>query len=317
LSRTFVMPSFGVSVKATFRKTQARLNMEAVESARTAIEGGIFRIAQATGNDAAQIRVWLIDLLRILLISPSVEIELRSSSGLSRLTGDVTVVSVVPAIAGSIDIPEGVNGSFRFKVNLSIDAEKAVSGEVSGVIVATPYSAIPLRQIELTPVGELNALIINTGNTASGTLSLSLSGTNADQFTLQSSTVQSLTVGEDAFVSLVPNPELTVGTYRVALTVSGLSSPDISPISIEFVYTVVPVGLDAISSSPETLQAYSLNKRLYIIGLIADEIFSVTDILGRLVYKAPATDTHAEVTIKTSGIYIVKSGYSTVKVIVR
>ncbi|GHT67980.1 hypothetical protein AGMMS50239_32130 [Bacteroidia bacterium] len=62
---TFVMPASGVTVNATFKKTQAQLDRESVEAARAAIEGGTFRVAMSTANDAAGIKTWLAGTLNV------------------------------------------------------------------------------------------------------------------------------------------------------------------------------------------------------------------------------------------------------------
>jgi hypothetical protein len=42
------------------------LDKEALEKAKTAIEGGTFRIAQATGNTQESVRAWLINTLNLM-----------------------------------------------------------------------------------------------------------------------------------------------------------------------------------------------------------------------------------------------------------
>jgi hypothetical protein len=78
LARTFTMPGYAVTVHATFRKTQATLDGEIVESAQTSIEGGVFRVAEVTANDRENLLSWLYNTLRSLFGS-TYNFQLRSA----------------------------------------------------------------------------------------------------------------------------------------------------------------------------------------------------------------------------------------------
>ena len=138
-TRTFIMPAYGVTVTATFRKTQAQSDREAVEAAKTAIEGGTYRVAQATANDAASVRTWLVNTLNTLF-GQSHDMQLRSATSID---GNVTVTAVTPATAGTESNPSGVNGAFTFTVTLNRGASNATATFTGGVIIATPYSVTP------------------------------------------------------------------------------------------------------------------------------------------------------------------------------
>ncbi|MDR0794971.1 MAG: hypothetical protein LBE79_02805, partial [Tannerella sp.] len=134
-TRTFTMPSYNVTVRATFRKTQERLDRDALEAAKEAIEGGTFSVAQATANNAASVRTWLVNTLNALF-GQSHNVQFRSTLS---IVGDVTVTAITPAIAGTESIPSGTDGDFEFTVTLANGATTLTTGKVKGIIVATPY----------------------------------------------------------------------------------------------------------------------------------------------------------------------------------
>ena len=145
-ARTFTMPAYGVTVTATFKKTQDQIDKEAIEAVKSAVEGGSYRIAQATGNTEADVKTWLVATLNELY-SQAYGVQFRSTN--SVITGDVEITAITPAIAGTANIREGINGSFKYTVTLSKNNVTLKTSEVSGVIVATSYTTIHITGISL------------------------------------------------------------------------------------------------------------------------------------------------------------------------
>ncbi|MCL2041289.1 MAG: T9SS type A sorting domain-containing protein [Bacteroidales bacterium] len=69
-------------------------------------------------------------------------------------------------------------------------------------------------------------------------------------------------------------------------------------------------------SQPNPLKAYTQNRILYVSGLTVGETWRVYDILGKLVYQGVATDETANTILTVSGVYIIRSGSKTAKVVV-
>ena len=132
----FVMPAYDVTISATFKKTEDQLDKEAVEAAKAAIESETYRVAQATANDAASVKAWLVDTLNTLF-GQSHDMELRSAASID---GEVAVTAVAPATEGTESNPSGVDGTFAFTVTLNRGAGNATATVTGGVIIATPYS---------------------------------------------------------------------------------------------------------------------------------------------------------------------------------
>ena len=303
----FTMPAYDVTVTATFQKTADQLDREAAEAAKAAVEGGTYRIAQATGNDAETVKTWLVNTLNVLF-GQLYNVQFRSTESIA---GDVTITAITPAVAGTETTPDGINGSFKFTVTLTRNATTLLTGEILGVIVATPYEATPVKQIELLVQNNLMIQIINTGNTATGELTLALSGENADVFTLPATLVSSLAVGGDNTITLIPDAGLSPGIYTATLTVS---AEGIDPVSVDIIYKVEETGINDVSNA-KTLKAWTGNGQLHVSGLTAGKLWSVYDVSGLLIHQSRAIEERAEINLTAQGVYVVVSGSERVKVV--
>jgi hypothetical protein len=302
------MPAGAVTVEAAFRKTQALIDTETVEEAKVSVEGGTYRIAQATGNTDGEVKTWLTGVLNLLLSGRNAVITFRSA-GEDVLAADVTLRSLTPAVSGTAANPSGTNGSYRFTVVLSKGSVHVQTLEVNGVIVATPYAATPVKRIELLSMGETRLRIINTGNTETGRLTVSLSGANGGMFTPSPAAPGSLTLGDEADFMLVPRENLAVGTYRITVTVGG---EGLTPVSLEIAHRVLPLAGEAIAGR----QVWSAGSTLYIAAAATGEarVFG-TD--GRLVKAIPHTAGETVGTTLPQGFYLVVAEEKMYKVVIR
>jgi hypothetical protein len=308
-TRTFTMPAYAVTVRATFRKTQATLDSEDVETASSAIEGGVFRMAQVTATDAESLRTWLVGTLGVLL-GQSHGLQLRSAEMPTEAT--VSVTAFTPATAGTEAVPAGVNGSFAFTVTLTKGASRATATFVTGVIVATPHVSVPVKRVELLHApGSLTVRIVNTGNTATGALTLALTGAGADAFTLPSATIDGLAAGDETDVVLTSRTGLSTGTYTATLTVSGEGLPSVSA---KISHTVTPTGLETPPSASQ-LKAWMQGATLHITGLTAGRTWNVYALTGALVHRSVSTGSEADLTLPARGVYIIQSGNKAIKVV--
>jgi hypothetical protein len=307
------MPAANVTVAASFKKTQAQLDKEAVETLKAGIEGGTYRVTEATANTAVAVKTWLINTLNILF-GQTHDIQLRAGGG-TPIVGDVTITSITPAIAGTAANPQGTNGSFTFTVKLTLGATALTTTNTPGVIVATPYATT--KRIELSAFSNLTAIIMNTGNVPTGDLTLTLTGDNADAFTLPATTISSLAVGGEKEITFILKAGLKAGTYKAILTVSG---EGLTAVSAVITYTVTPaVANESVGANDYSpLRAWTQNGILHVSGLTAGKPWSIYSISGTLIYRGVATDdveTLHAASLQTHGVYIMKYGSQTVKVL--
>lgn len=306
-TRTFEMPDYDVTVSATFNKTQAQSDKEAVEVAVTSVEGGTYNTAQATANDAESVRTWLVNTLNVLF-GQSHNVGFRSETS---IIGDVVVNAVAPAISGTENTPAGSNGNFTFTVTLTKGSTTLTTAETQGTIIATPYAFV--KRIELHLFDDFTVRITNTGNTSTGDLSLVLSGANADAFILPAATLNSLPVAGETEITVQSADGLTTGTYTATLTVSG---DQIEPVSVEITHTVTspPTGIDDIPQA-KALKVWTENGLLHVSGLTPDKPWSIYNVSGMLVHRGMVASDEALVSLPARGIYIVISGNHRIKAV--
>jgi hypothetical protein len=307
-TRTFIMPAYAVTVTATFRKTQEQLDREIVEAVKISVEGGAYRIAQATGNTEAAVKSWLVNVLNLLLSGRNAAVTIRSA-GESVLAADATLTSFTPAIGGTEATPDGANGSFRFTVMLAKGAVRVRTLEVNGVVVATPYAVMPVKRIELLSLGDTRIRIINTGNAETGNLTASLSGANAGAFTLLSTALGSLPVGGEADFMLIPREGLAAGVYTVTATVGG---EGLTPVSLEIAYRVTSTANESVAGR----RVWAAGATLYIVAATAGEA-RVFDAGGLLVKTLPHTAGEIVRTTLPQGFYVVVAEETAHKVMIR
>jgi uncharacterized membrane protein len=119
-------------------------------------------------------------------------------------------------VSGEHDISESFNVSFTvnppetpvYSVGLSETETYTFDGANLG------YAAQTARTVTVT----------NTGNQATGALTIAASGTNAASFTVSKTSITDIAVGGSDTFTVVPNTELAVGTYTATITVSGGNS---------------------------------------------------------------------------------------------
>ena len=302
MTRTFIMPSNYVIINAKFKKTQAQLEKEAVESAQSAIESGAYRIAQSTGNTSPDVNSWLVNTLGVMLDDTGISPE-------ESVISTVTILSLTPAVTGTATTPSGTNGDFTFTVYLKIGSTLLATNPVNGTIIAMPYQNTPLKQVEILQLSDLTMRILNTGNVETGTLKIELTGVNADAFWLPVSSINSLTVGGETDIVLSLRYGLDLGAYKANIVVSGENLPSTS---FEITYKVTVTGNEALQAKP--LRAWMQNGILHIEGLNIGQPWNVYTISGFLLHRSIATGESAKIPLPTRGLYILTSDTNTLKI---
>ncbi|GHU54533.1 hypothetical protein FACS189442_0900 [Spirochaetia bacterium] len=156
------------------------------------------------------------------------------AGGINKITGTTTAMEYKTASGGSwaaCSAAETAVAVGSYVVRLKA-AGSAFAGTQTGTLTvsATTYG-ISLNQtgtytFPATAPGygaqtAKNITITNTGNQATGTLTVTLSGTNSGSFSRSPATVSSITAGNTGTFTVVPNTGLGLGTYTATVTVSG------------------------------------------------------------------------------------------------
>jgi LPXTG-motif cell wall-anchored protein len=110
------------------------------------------------------------------------------------------------------------------KVDFASEAVQALDDVlklVSSVSLSqTDAYTFPVASADYTDQEAINVTVKNEGG-STGKLTVALSGTGSDSFTLSKTSIDSLLVGDSASFTVVPKTGLTAGTHTATVTVSG------------------------------------------------------------------------------------------------
>ena len=180
-----------------------------------------------------------------------------------------TIASIAVSDSDSFTIAPDTGlavGTYTATVTVSGDSNiTAVSFDVSFTVEAAPTYGIALSPDTAQDFGTLTVgyttaptastiTVSNTGNQPTGVLTVVLSGTNADSFTLSASTIASIAVNDSDSFTVAPNTGLAVGVYQATVTVSGGSN--ITAVSFDVSFTVEAAATYGIALSPDTTQDF-------------------------------------------------------------
>lgn len=303
---TFTMPAKVVEVEVTFISSHPVEDQEAVEAAKEEIESVLsYRITQVIVGTEAELENWLLATLKILF---GRSVAFRSSSD-EMVTAVVNITKFIAPIAGTEENPTGIDGSFTFTVTLTKADAEVTTNEVKGVIVATPF--VETKQLEMYKLGELRVRILNTGNVDIPKLIVTLTGEDAEHFTLSYETITDLAAGAEREIVLLPAEDLTEGIYAVMVTVTGEGISEYVNISYHSEKTGIPETI----VGNATLWAVQTDAGLLIKGLIPGETFSIITMQGRVIYRGQAVTSEQAVAVKQRGVYIIVCGNRSAKIL--
>ena len=149
-TRTFTMPPYEITITATFKMTADRT---ALETAKALIENSNYSADQASENDEASLKTWLVTQINNLL----------NGSGITVTAADITISGLSSAAEGTAGTPAGTNGLFTFTVNLTKGGNSLTTTGNTVAIIATPYIAPP--EYSVTIAATTNGMV--TTNLAS------------------------------------------------------------------------------------------------------------------------------------------------------
>ena len=163
-----------------------------------------------------------------------------------------------------ISIPQTISKKGISALYFILDPEKSGSGNRSMTILDISFlkagESYPVQTedtygISLQPSGKINfpaaiegyvqqnvftVTVKNEGNVATGELNVTLSGATPPAFIIESS-LNSIAVGGTGFFTILPAPDLKVGTHTATATISNANVP---PKQIELSFEVIPVKYD-------------------------------------------------------------------------
>jgi hypothetical protein len=181
-------------------------------------------------------------------------------------------------------------GDYTATITVSGDHDISASRNVRFTVATTPSYDIWLSENgtytfnnAVFGYGAQNPLFVtvyNMGTQATGTLTITKSGANPDDFRVSINNLNSIAVsGNDTF-TVVPIEGLGVGTHIATITVSGGNGMSARNFDVRFTVTATPqssnANLGSLSVSPGALNpAFSANTPAYTV-LVSDSVTSFT-----------------------------------------
>jgi uncharacterized membrane protein len=133
-----------------------------------------------------------------------------------------TVTPRTSLVAGTYKATVTVSGGNGLKE--SFDVSFTVSPRSYGIMLDTMGThsfAAQTAGYGSSDLSSKTVLVRSTGNQPTGTITLTLSGTNASSFTLSTASIASFPAGESRSFTIIPNTGLPAGTYTGTVTLTG------------------------------------------------------------------------------------------------
>jgi len=192
------------------------------------------------------------------------------------------------------------------------------SGEYVVVLTATNGTApnatwtftLTVTESALAPtINGPTALSLEADYAATSTGAYTIGGTEPVDVSITSTDASQITWNNDT-KQLDIATGIQPGVYVVVLTATNGTAPDAT---WTFTLTVTErTGCSEIQTNP--LKAWVLNGQLYVTGLIAGETLSIYGINGVIIYQSVVASNEVNISLPAQGVYIVRSGYNTIKV---
>ncbi len=200
-----------VTVKAYTKSSDATLS-------DLTITGGT--LSPAFDSDTAEYAVSVGYSVTSVTVTPTV-----NDTGKATVTVNGGVASQPVSLdVGANTITVKVTAENGATKNYTITVTRAVATYSIGLSETGTYTFDSLTQgYEYTALTPLTVTVTNTGDEATGNLTVALSGTNKDNFVVEPATIASIsaTANNTATFTVKPNTGLSTGTYTATVTVSG------------------------------------------------------------------------------------------------
>jgi hypothetical protein len=242
-SRTFVMPSYDVTVEATFRN----LNLEAINIAGQLIEAATYGFAQAEANTEETVKTRL-------------AAQINALPGISDAGIDPVTASAITISAFSAAITDGAAGNFTFTVSLSKGNTTATTASLNGTITATVNAQTPVISIqpqdETVESGSSVTLTVIASASDGGTLSYQwyshTSNSNTDGTAIDNATGNSYSPPTSAggsiwYYVVITNTNTGVDGAQTAIATSRAASVTVNTHRI----IVTPANNGTVTANPE------------------------------------------------------------------
>jgi hypothetical protein len=246
-----------------------------------------------------------------------------TTANLSQVEGSVTAVTVMPnsgksqgAITvyydGSTTLPSA-QGSYTVTFDVAADAANlftAATGLAGGTLVINPVIVVPNPAPDPDPTIYVTGVRLNLA---------SLEGKVGDDGVELVATVTPRFATDRNVRWSTSDPLVATVTHYGRVDFIGAGTATITVITLDGDYIaecVVTVGTDTGTEDvPQSAKLYAVSAGdgLQLFGLVPDEVFSIYNMAGQLLFSGKATAAEHFVPLHERGVYIVVSGKQSVK----
>lgn len=186
-------------------------------AAKRAIEGATYTVSQADARTKDELKAALVRQINAL--------DGMEATGVTVSADQITLDSFIAAVAGNVDIPSGINGSFSFTVTLAKGTASDMTGSKTGTITASVYissdtalSNLSVTGADITPAFD-PAITSYTASVNHDTASVTISATAADHRSTVSGDlgVKNLSDGSNIFTVTVTAEDGSIKNYVVTI----------------------------------------------------------------------------------------------------
>jgi uncharacterized repeat protein (TIGR02543 family) len=189
----------------------------------------LFTVKNTGENDTGELEV-------VLSGTGGGSFELSASKIDDIEAGDTYTVTVRPKTGLTVDYDtktytatvtvkggHGLTASFTVSFTVTTEAVYSISHNVN-----SDSHTFPLEGPGYAALQPLSVTVKNTGNRHTGALTVALSGTNSDAYTLSASGIGPINMDKSAAFTVAPKTGLAEGSYTAKVTISGENGPDVS-----------------------------------------------------------------------------------------
>jgi hypothetical protein len=298
---SFTMPGNAVTLTAHFELDQDLLDLQDVNAVYALIISATYVTTQAEAGTGA---------LAVGKIQAIIDAIAATHPGVSV---SITPHTYILPSAGTESNPDGINGSYSFTVMVSKGSASRTTGMLSLTITTLLVNA-ETPEIITHPQSAVYAQ-----NDAAAALTVTASVGDGGELSYQwYKNFGSAIVGATGSSYLPPTSETGTNFYYVTVTNTNASVNGSKTATISSYQATITVTVPTSTETPgidNALRAYVRDGMLHVSGLSVGKTWSVYCFDGTLLYQNTASGSEASIAVSAHGMYLVKSGNETLKVV--
>lgn len=197
-------------------------------------------------------------------------------------------------------------GTYAATLTVTYDNNATATAQVNFTVNPAKVSIAGIDGITPPIVGATPVTAITANSQYSGTVTWNPSHTVFQNNTAYTATITLTAAANYTFKGVAAN------FFAVAGASAAGNASDNGTVTVTFPASIL-TAINPVEQTP-LLQAYVRNGKLYVSGLPAGKVWTVYNIMGKLIHQATVVRSEENITLPSQGIYIINCGNRTVKV---